>query len=289
VVTRADLWPLLILTARDRGIRLGLIAAAVRAGSTRLRWPARRVLAPAYAALDLAAAVGPEDVLRLVSLGVAPERIVVAGDPRYDAVMERLAFRPSSFGEATLVAGSTWPRDERVLLAAFAEVHHAWEGARLILAPHEPSPRALARVAVLARRLRLPEPRSYRDAVIADPLRVVDEVGPLAVLYGLGSVAYVGGGFNRSGLHSVLEPAAWSMPVIVGPRDMENPDANRLASVRALERLPARAPGRALRARWLHWLEHPELRRAVGAEALAAVEAGTGAADRCADLVERLL
>ena len=83
VFGKLDLWPVLALLAERRHIRLGLIAGAVRVGSGRLRWPARMVLAPAYAALEAVGAIGPEDAMRLAILGARPDRITVTGDPRY--------------------------------------------------------------------------------------------------------------------------------------------------------------------------------------------------------------
>jgi 3-deoxy-D-manno-octulosonic-acid transferase len=290
VVSKLDLWPMLARLAGSRQIRLCLIAGTVRARSGRLRWPARMVLAEAYAALDLAAAVSPEDAVRLTALGTRPERIVIAGDPRYDAVVERLTGAPTPVrDQATLVAGSTWARDEEVLLLAFRGVLRATPSARLLIAPHQPSARALARIDGLARRLGLPPARRLTEAGGIDRLVVVDTVGQLAFLYGSGVIAYVGGGFGRAGLHSVLEPAAWGVPIIAGPGAGENPDALRLVAAHALEQLPTGDPAGALERAWGWWLEKPVPREQAGAAARQIVEAGTGAADRSAELVEQLV
>jgi 3-deoxy-D-manno-octulosonic-acid transferase len=290
VVSKLDLWPMLTLLAARRGIRLGLVAGAVRGASGRLRWPARVVLTPAYASLDVAGAIGPEDAARLATLGVHPERITVTGDPRHDAVLERIATgRTPMRHESTLIAGSTWPRDERVLLEAFARVRVRRGDARLVLAPHEPTVRAVARIAARARAIGLPAPQRHEDASEEDPLSVVDEVGLLALLYGGGVLAYVGGGFGGAGLHSVLEPAAWGIPIIVGPGDQDNRDAARLSAAGALRRLPGSNPVSALTAQWLEWLDDEPGRGEAGTAARAVVEAGAGAADACADLVEEMI
>jgi 3-deoxy-D-manno-octulosonic-acid transferase len=290
VFGKVDLWPVLALLAERRGIRLGLIAGAVRARSSRLRWPARLVLAPAYAALETAGAIGPEDAVRLAILGARPERIRVTGDPRYDAVLERIAAGPAPpRDETTLVAGSTWPRDERVLLEAFARVRGRRPDARLVLVPHEPSPAGLARIRAHAGSLGLPEPRPLGEGAEGSTLCVSGEVGPLALLYGAGVMAYVGGGFGGAGLHSVVEPAAWGVPIIVGPRHGDNADATRLAAAGAVYHLPARRASSALTDRWLELLERPKGREAAGLAARTVVEAGKGAADCSAGLVEGLV
>ena len=290
VVCKLDLWPVLALSAHARGIRLGLIAATVRARSGRLRWPARRVLSPAYAALDGISAVSDEDADRLAQLGVDRRRMRIDGDPRFDAVIERLASEaPPRRDSDLLVAGSTWPADEQVLLSAFVAVRGAYPTARLAIAPHQPSPATLRRLAREVGRLGLPAPRRCSDSSGAEPLLVLDEVGPLAHLYGRGGMAFVGGGFGRAGLHSVLEPAAWGLPVIVGPRGNDNADARRLEERGALVRLPARDPGRALARRWLGWLENADAREAAGAAARSTVLQGAGAAERATALVESLM
>ena len=87
--------------------------------------------------------------------------------------------------------------------------------ARLILVPHEPSPEAVERVQRAAERVGAPTRAAAEHRRGRNPLVVVDRVGVLATLYGAGKLAYVGGGFGTAGLHSVLEPAAWGLPVIV--------------------------------------------------------------------------
>ncbi len=110
-------------------------------------------------------------------------------------------------GAPTLVAGSTWPGDEAVLLRAFAEVLGSRPDARLILVPHEPTPDHLEAVERTASGAGLPVPIRLSAAASPVPVLLVDRVGVLAALYGAGTMAYVGGGYGRAGLHSVLEPA----------------------------------------------------------------------------------
>ncbi len=290
VIVKHDLWPNLAAAAEARNIPVVLIAATVRPGSGRLRWPARDILAPAYASLTGIAAVSDDDASRLATLGCARDRIAVLGDPRYDGVLERIAAHPvATPPPTTLVAGSTWPADEAVLLSAFRAAREERRDLRLVLVPHQPSDARFRRIARRASALGLPAPVIHGSATDHDALIVVTEVGQLAFLYGLGVIAYVGGGFGRAGLHSVLEPAALGLPIIVGPNSEESTDARRLEDAEALARLPADRAAAALEAWWMEWLADPQWRAAAGEQARAAVEAGRGAADRCAALVESLL
>src|SRR2546426_566054 len=118
-------------------------------------WPRRRWAEPAYRALDRVGTISEDDGRRLQQLGARREAIEVTGDTRYDSVAERaerfdrtrepfarLAVFPA--GTFTLVAGSTWPADEAVVLAALVDLLAPVSAARLLPAPHEPKPHPLA-------------------------------------------------------------------------------------------------------------------------------------------------
>lgn len=295
LVSRLDLWPEFAAQAARRRIPVILLAAGMRADSGRLGVLGRHALGPAYASVAAAAAVADEDVRRLERLGIPRDRIHVLGDPRADQVRERVARDEPArrwpalvAGGPLLVAGSTWPPDEQVLLAAFREVRQLHPAARLLLAPHRPEPSALAAMARDARALGLPAPQPVAEAPADAPLLVLDQVGPLGLLYGAGLMAYVGGGFGR-GLHSVLEPAAWSLPVLVGPRWRGHADAERLAAAGGLVGLPAGGATAALVEHWARWLTTENDRAVAGAAARSVVDAAAGAADRTAGLVEAVL
>ena len=291
VFSKLDVWPELATQAARLGVPVALVAATVRPGSGRLGPVARALLRPGYEALSIAGAISTDDAERLARLGVARERIRVTGDPRSDSVLARVDHARGNDpllapGGVTLVAGSTWPLDEEALLAAFVSVRARRPDARLILAPHEPTPDAIELILRTASRLGAPEPRLLGEATSGTPLVVVDRLGVLASLYGAGAVAYVGGGFGRAGLHSVLEPAAWGLPVIVGPHWQESRDAGRLIADGA-----AVAAGTvdALATVWFNWLQDDQARASAGARALAIVEAERGASARSAALLDEVL
>jgi len=311
VFCKLDLWPELTTRAATRGAAVGLIAATVSPYSKRLRWPAHALLRSGYRAVTRAGAISEADAVRLTVLGVPRERIEVTGDPRFDSALQRArAIQPNDpllrFGRGapTLVAGSTWPEDERVLLPAFGVVRAQHPDARLIVVPHEPTPEHLNAVEALAQEAGLPIPLrlSAASGERPVPLLLVDRVGDLATLYAGATLAYVGGGFGTAGLHSVLEPAACGVPVLFGPRWGRSPEARRLVDRRAavpvsldlpdwldLDRSSTHAGVSPLAAIWLALLRHPAHAREAGARGLESLEAGLGAAARSSGLVERLV
>ena len=297
VFAKLDVWPELSTRAATTGTTVAIVAATVSPGSGRLRWPARALLQPGYRAISAAGAISPNDATRLERLGVEPGRIQILGDPRFDSVVEKIsAVSPKEpllrFGREvpTLVAGSTWPADERVVLTAFAQVRRTYPDARLILVPHQPTPEHLAEVERRAAEAGLPSPVRLSTESGPAPLLLVDRVGVLARLYGAGTMAYVGGGYGRAGLHSVLEPAAWQLPVLFGPQWQNSRDASLLLSAGGGVALPAGSSAAvSLQRQWEHWIRDPAARETAGRSARDVVDEGLGASERSAAMLAELI
>jgi 3-deoxy-D-manno-octulosonic-acid transferase len=295
VFSKLDVWPALAREADRRDVRLGMISATLAEGSGRRSGIAAALLREAYARLDAVGAIGAADAARLVSLGVRESVIEVTGDTRYDQVWARATAAggehpllvPLRDDRPTLVAGSTWPADERVLLPAWERVRARVPGARLILAPHEPTASHLEPLLRWATGAGLRVRRSS-DSGQGQPWDVllVDRTGVLGELYALAQAAYVGGGFHAAGLHSVLEPAAFGAPVLFGPRHHTSRDAGLLLATggaRVVE--DADALGRIAG----DWLADRAAASQAGSAARSLVREGLGAAERSTLLVERLL
>jgi 3-deoxy-D-manno-octulosonic-acid transferase len=293
VFSKLDVWPVLSEVSSRAGVRLGLISGTLSPRSGRRKPLARAVLRDAYRRLDLVGAITQGDAERLVDLGVDQARIRVTGDTRFDQVWERLQrVGPDSAllerlgsDRPTLVAGSTWPEDERHLLPAWDIVRRRVPGARLIVAPHEPTGQHLQPIEAWAASGGLRVARLSAGDIDAADVVLVDSVGVLGEVYCAGQVALVGGGFGAFGLHSVLEPAAAGLPVLHGPRWGESPDAGRLIATGGSK---AVAAAQALADAVAEWLADPAAARAAGDAARAFVRAELGAAERAVALVDEL-
>jgi 3-deoxy-D-manno-octulosonic-acid transferase len=305
-----DVWPELVHQAVRRGAPTALVSANLAAASSRLGAAARALRGPAYAELDRVGAIDAADAERLVALGARPGSVVVTGDTRHDAALARaaaldrgashLAALTRAGGDGPIVvAGSTWPSDDARLLPALGALRRTGGRVpfRLVVAPHEPTPahrRALAEgvaaafpgaaevvlLSDLEARAREGAPAPHWDVC------VVDRVGVLAELYAAAAVAYVGGGFHRHGLHSVIEPAALGVPVLFGPRWRMSRDARLLLDAGGGA---AAADERGLEAALRAWLGNGTARATAGAAARAVVERGRGAAERSVGLLLDLL
>jgi len=278
IVIRYDLWPEFLLEARRRGIPIVLACGVLRDGSARFYPLIRGFFRMLYALPALIHAVGEDDAaaFRRLVPGCEPE---VSGDTRYDRVIARAraaadlpAFTPGLIaGRAVMVAGSTWPPDEELLKSVGER-----DDLLLVIVPHEPTPdhvggllRSFPGAVTLSQveQERAPE----RACVI-----VIDRTGILSALYRIGAMAYVGGGFG-DGVHSVLEPAAYGMPVFSGPGVDRSRDA---AALRDAGGLVVVRSGNELAGHVARLIDDPGAREETGNHVRAFVESRTGATGR---------
>jgi 3-deoxy-D-manno-octulosonic-acid transferase len=251
--SRGDVWPELARQAHARGVPLAVMGGMVRPLSGRLRWPARAVLQPVCRLLDY---VGDQLIERPVHL-------------------ERLEPLRSWARACVIVAGSVERADERALFAAAAALASD-PTVRWLVVPHDPSVALTRRLLSTARSRGLAaapwpgEGAPPGDAV----LLVITTRGLLADLYAVGSIAYVGGGFRRGGLHAVAEPAARGLPVLFGPRWQEQRDAATLVACGG----GAWSDGAAgLLAHIRDWRARPDRRSAAGLRARDMLDRGGAA------------
>jgi 3-deoxy-D-manno-octulosonic-acid transferase len=292
VFSKLDIWPALTESAKDAGVPVGVISATLPKSSRRRGALARAFLSDAYRLLDRVGAIDESDAERLREQGVRGDRVGVTGDTRFDQVWAR-AQRASSplvlrlqSSRPTLVAGSTWPSDEKHLLDAWIRIRDKIPDARLVIAPHETSDAHLRSIERWAGSHRLRITRvDAPEAQDADVI-LVDRHGVLGDLYALADTAYVGGGFHSAGLHSILEPAAFGAPVLFGPENEKSREAAKLVEAGGGAVVTGVAD---LTIRLGYWLGSVPARDAAGSAARAMVQQGLGAAVRSFDLVTALL
>lgn len=159
-----------------------------------------------------------ESLTLLHSIGI--DCVTIAGDTRFDRVAAiaaaakriDIAERFTAGAERVLVAGSTWPPDEELLMPLL-EAH---TDMKFIVAPHEMDDERIDRMTERAGGVRYTR-IGESDDLSECRLLVVDTIGLLSSLYRYGQFAYIGGGFG-AGIHNTLEAAAFAIPVAFGPK-----------------------------------------------------------------------
>jgi 3-deoxy-D-manno-octulosonic-acid transferase len=142
----------------------------------------------------------------------------VSGDTRFDRVLEiKNSFQNIPFfdefcaGSKIIVGGSTWPQDEDLLLEAFVKMNDP--SVKLILAPHEVDEKSVSALVSKIENAGLSCIRySQGNPDRSKSILVIDTIGLLSRIYRYALAAYVGGGFG-DGLHNLLEPAVYGIPV----------------------------------------------------------------------------
>lgn len=232
LIARTDTWPQMLRQAKLHSIPTLLFAATLVENSGRARGLSRYFSKIIFSYLDTIYCVSEEDKEIFAKLG-RWENTFVAGDTRYDQVVERLknpkiispfVVKPST---PTFVAGSTWPEDEAVLLPTLASLKGPSykNQIRTVLVPHEPHLDHIKELEMACTRLGLTHDRySKLKSVWDSEVLIVDQIGILAELYLIGSVAFVGGSFRKT-VHSVMEPLAAGCYTILGPLHKNNREA----------------------------------------------------------------
>ena len=154
----------------------------------------------------------------LNSIGI--EEVTLSGDTRFDrvnAILEQdntLDFLEKfASNRKILVAGSTWPRDEE-LLTNFIQ-NNEFDDLAFVIAPHQMD---RERMKKMQDELKV-KSLLYSEGVPDGQTKVfiVDTIGLLTRIYSYADIALVGGGFDKEGVHNVLEPAVFGAPIIIGP------------------------------------------------------------------------
>jgi len=148
--------------------------------------------------------------------------ITVSGDTRFDRVFEitqqnnHLQFIQEFVNNSyTVVAGSTWKDDEDLLVNYINT--KASKNEKFIIAPHNINSDAIKELKASIHKKVVMFSEKERQNITEFQVFIVDTIGILTKIYSYANVAYVGGGFTKSGVHNVLEPATFGIPIVIGP------------------------------------------------------------------------
>ncbi len=166
--------------------------------------------------------------------------VTVTGDTRFDRVLdvrnqarelspvEHFVCEGGKEKRLTLVAGSSWPQDEEIMIPYFNEHPEM----KLIIAPHEIHREHLMYIESLLKRPSVRLSDVFHDQSLAEgkDCLIVDSFGLLSSIYRYGTIAYIGGGFG-AGIHNTLEAAVYGIPVLFGPKYHKFKEAKDLIKV----------------------------------------------------------
>lgn len=246
VLVETELWPNLLSAAQRRGTRVVAVNAKISDRALRRS----RIVRPVYRWMmrnvDQLCAQSGEDAERLKELGADPAIVGVLGNTKFDGEYVEVSAAQAArmrqeLGVPTagpvVVAGSTNPREEEVVLDSFAKIRMRHADARLIIAPRHPERAEEIESLVrdrgwhAARRTRMlaGDPDADPSSQAEDTVVILDTMGELAALYAVGTVVFVGGSLIPKGGHNILQPLAQGKPVLFGPHMHNQRDTAALA------------------------------------------------------------
>jgi 3-deoxy-D-manno-octulosonic-acid transferase len=300
ICMETELWPHTLRALASRGVPVMIANGRISDRSYGRYRLVRRLLRPVLADVRVFAMQSDEDARRIIALGAHPERVVVTGNLKLEAVVadaagavdlwrRLLGLAPE---QRVWIAGSTHAGEDDPVLEAHRAALDDHPETVLVIAPRHPerTGEVLARLArrgwPAVRRSELPS-AATRGTTSVPPVIVLDTVGELATLYAIADVVFIGGSLVPVGGHNLLEAAQRRKPVLVGPHT-----GNFRESVGLLESAGAAIVvrdaaelGRELR----RLLADPDLRAKLGEAGYEAVASRHGAVRETLDLVGRFL
>lgn len=239
IFMRYDIWPNMIWQLDRKKIPYFIVDATMRSQSKRklpIVFDFHRSL---FSNVSRVLAVSNDDAKNFLDFGIPQNKIEIVGDTRFDRVFEKsidakerkLFFKENIFiGKKVFVLGSSWESDEEVMLPALMKLMQYDPDVITVIVPHEPTIHHLERIENTLLNYFSFIRFSYINNYKNERVIIVDSIGILLTLYKYANLAYVGGSFKQ-GIHNVLEPAVYGLPVLFGPKIENSREANTLVSI----------------------------------------------------------
>jgi len=238
VFMRYDIWPNFIWRLSKSKIPTFIVDATMRDSSKRKLPGIKGFHKKMYSSITKILTVSENDLSSFKDFEINSDQLLAVGDTRFDRVYqksiqakERKLFKDNFFDDKKVfVMGSSWEADEDVVLPAFLKLMENDENVILIIVPHEPTVVHLEKIENelygKAKSIRFSFLNNYADERII----IIDSIGILLTLYYYADAAYVGGSFKQ-GIHNVLEPAVYGIPVLFGPKIENSQEAKKLVEL----------------------------------------------------------
>ena len=217
IFVKYEFWPNLLNTLKSHAIPTLLISGIVRDNQIFFKWYGgfMRDALSAFHHFFVQDNNSKELLNRILYTN-----ITVAGDTRFDRV-SKIVNQDNTLnfitdfkdGTYTLVAGSTWPEDEELLVNYIN--NEALLNEKFIIAPHNIKNDAILELQKLIQKKTVLYSEKSGKNLADYQVLIVDTIGILTKIYAAADVAYVGGGL-KTGLHNILEPATFGIPVVIG-------------------------------------------------------------------------
>lgn len=243
--------------------------------------------------LSYVAAQNIEDGERFLRMGLEREKLVLAGNVKFDIQPNRQQIEDSRRlkieyrqDRPIVVAASTHEGEDEIVLKAFSTVLVRHPNALLIIVPRHPE--RFNDVAALCEASFRCVRRSHNLTPSAETQVVVgDTMGEMMLFYGIADIAFVGGSLIERGGHNMIEPASWGVPVLSGPHTFNFADVSK--RLHACNGMSTVSNADEFAQFCIQWLDNPQQRIQAGTQAKRCAEENRGAVDHLMGLVKQFI
>ena len=231
-----EYWPNYLNELKKQQIKTYLISGILRENQAFFKWYGG-FYRNALKTFDYFFVQNESSKTLLQSIGF--NNVKVSGDTRFDRVISILE-RDNSLdfieqfkdNKTTIVIGSSWPKDESLLVNY---INQSSDDVKFIIAPHNIKQEQIQELknAITKKIVLFSENVETRHALSLQEYSVfiIDTIGILTKIYSYADIAYVGGGFGNPGVHNILEPATFGVPVMIGPNYSHFAEATALVNM----------------------------------------------------------
>ena len=224
-----EIWPNYLNEIKKNGLRAILISAVFRKDQSFFKW---------YGSLSKKALFAFEHIFTqnedskkcLESIGY--KNTTVSGDTRFDRVLSQLQINNTldfieTFKQDKLciVIGSSWPEDETILVSYINQCTH---DVKFIIAPHNIKNKQIDSLMHAIKKETVLFSNKEHSNLKSATVFIIDTIGILSNIYSYADIAYVGGAMGTTGLHNILEPAVFGVPIIIGSNHKKFPEAQAM-------------------------------------------------------------
>ena len=230
-----EYWPNYLNELKNQNIKTYLISGILRENQAFFKWYGG-FYRNALKTFDYFFVQNESSKKLLQSIGF--NNVKVSGDTRFDRVVSILErdnaldfIEQFKDNITTIVIGSSWPKDESLLVNY---INQSLNDVKFIIAPHNIKPEQIQELKnAISKKIIL---FSDVETRLIAPLQennvfIIDTIGILTKIYSYADIAYVGGGFGNPGVHNILEPATFGVPVVIGPNYSHFAEATALVNM----------------------------------------------------------
>jgi len=228
-----EYWPNYLNELKKRNIKTYLISGILRENQAFFKWYGG-FYRKALSAFDFFFVQNESSKQLLQSLG--HHNVLVSGDTRFDRVSTILEkdntldfIAEFKNNKTTVVVGSSWPKDEEIITQYINEYSN--ENVKFIIAPHNIKAEQIAKLREQITKPTVLFSEKENQSLSNQQVFIIDTIGILTKIYSYADIAYVGGGFGNPGVHNILEPATFGIPIVIGPNYSHFAEATALVEL----------------------------------------------------------